>query len=71
MWKIIQYARHYRSTDSERNNSQVVLVSCRSGFYRQQTKLWEGNVFTRVCQFVHMGGDLPPEREGLPSGEGG
>ena len=27
-----------------------------SAFYRPQTKLREGNVFTHVCHFVHDGG---------------
>ena len=33
-------------------------------FYRPQTKLWKGNVFTLVCDSVHSGGlcqgDPPP-----------
>ena len=27
-------------------------------FYRPQTKLWEGNIFTPVCDSVHRGLDL-------------
>ena len=29
-----------------------------SSFYRPQTKLWEGNVFTPVCDSVHGGVSL-------------
>ena len=36
--------------------------------YRLQTKLWEGNVFTPVCQSVHGGSaiPIPPPQEQYP-----
>ena len=46
-------------------------------YYRPQTKLWEGNVFTPVCDSVHRGEGLWPggsTRSGGPpydSGVGG
>ena len=39
-----------------------------NAFYRPQTELWEGNVFTRVCQSVHRG-EVDPTLRTLPSGQ--
>ena len=51
---------------SRRNQTPAV-----TNFYRPQTKLWEGNVFTPVCDSVHGGGRGSLSRWGLFGGRGG